>query len=84
MAEKVSKNSVEKCAFRKNGQAITKIAATPQELRKAYGYLESTAANERCKKTGAPYFLVGRRVYYRIDEFEAWFFSRPVKTRESI
>ena len=49
-----------------------------------YGLNRGTLANLRNQKKGPPYLKVGRKVLYRVTDFEAWLFSEPVKTIESV
>lgn len=69
---------MKKCAH------LKKIAITPEEAEAIYGPPRGYLANLRWKKEGAKSFRVGRRVYYKISDFEAWFFSRPTMTRDAM
>lgn len=45
-----------------------------------YGRNPGTAANERSKKIGPPFYKLNKGVFYRIDEVEAYFASGRVET----
>lgn len=62
-----------------------KIAISAEQAQELYGVNKGTLANLRNQKKGPPYYKVpgkGNRnkVIYRVDEFEAWLFSNPIKT----
>ena len=57
---------------------------TPQMAAKIYGLDVGTLANDRCRKRGPRYFRCGRRVFYRVEDLEAWLFRNPVLTIDSI
>ena len=67
-----------------NKAAINKVCITPEEAAERYGLNIGTLANLRSKKLGCPYFKVNRKILYRIDQFENWVFSEPVRTLDSI
>ncbi len=59
------------------------ITITPDQAAERYGINRGTLANMRNKKQGPPYLKIGRKVLYRVDEFEKWLFSAPVRTTEN-
>ena len=61
-----------------------KITLTGDEIERLYGVDRGTLANYRTKRIGCRYFKVGAKVYYKTDEFERWFFSRPVLTADCL
>lgn len=63
---------------------LKKVTMTPEEIEAVYGIPRSYLANLRWRKEGAKYFSVNRRIYYRISDFEAWFFSHPTMTRDAM
>lgn len=67
-----------------NKAAMHKITISPEEAVVRYGVNRGTLANLRSRKLGCPYFRVGRKILYRVCDFENWLFSQPVKTTESL
>jgi len=63
---------------------LKKVTMTPEEIEAVYGIPRTHLANLRWKKAGAKSFRVGRRVYYKISDFEAWFFSCPTMTLDAM
>jgi hypothetical protein len=66
-----------------NNGAVHRITITPEEAAAIYGVNRGTLANFRSRKIGCPYIKVGRKILYRVDQFETWLFSTAVKTMES-
>ena len=66
-----------------NKTALHRITITPEEAAAIYGVCVGTLANLRSRKLGCPYLKAGRKVLYRVDEFEKWLFSAPVRTMEN-
>ena len=48
-----------------------------------YGKNPGSAANERSKKIGPPFYKIGKGVFYRVDEVEAYFAAGRVETADS-
>ena len=61
-----------------------KQAISPEIAEERYSTPKGTLANLRTLKLGPPYFKVGRRVLYRVDDFEKWLYSRPIRTIDSL
>jgi hypothetical protein len=61
-----------------------KRAITPEVASERYGIPTGTLANLRSQKRGCRFFKVGRRVIYRVEDFEKWLTSSPVQTLDSI
>jgi hypothetical protein len=57
---------------------------TPEQASAMYGLCKGTLANLRSQKKGCAYFTIGRKVLYRVDDFEKWLFQNPVETVDSI
>lgn len=57
---------------------------TPQDAAEIYGLSVGTLANLRSKKIGPQYYTCGRRVFYRVEELEAWLLRNPALTIDSI
>ena len=49
-----------------------------------YNIPKGTLANLRSRRQGSKFFKVGSKIYYRITDFENWFFKQPVLTKDSI
>lgn len=64
--------------------AAHRVTIDPDEAVAIYGVNKGTLANLRNKKKGPPYFRLGRKVLYKVTDFEKWLFSTPVKTMESV
>lgn len=56
------------------------ITISPEQAAERYGVNKGTLGNLRTQKKGPPYLKVGRKVLYRVKDFETWLFSQPVKT----
>lgn len=67
-----------------NKAAVHRITISPKDAAAIYGLNLGHLANLRSRKLGCPYFKINRKILYRIDDFEKWLFSVPVKTMESI
>jgi hypothetical protein len=62
----------------------TRKAITPEVASQIYGVNVGTLANLRSQRRGPKFFKVGRRVIYRVEDFEKWLTSSPVLTLDSI
>jgi hypothetical protein len=61
------------------------ITMTPEQVAERYSCNIGTLANMRSRREGPAFLRVGKRkVMYRVDDFERWLFSQPVKTKDSI
>lgn len=67
-----------------NRACLPKRAFSSDEVESVYGVPKGTLANLRCRREGAVFFKVGGKVYYRVDEFEKWFFSNRVLTKDAV
>jgi hypothetical protein len=63
---------------------IEKITLSGEEIEMLYGIDAGTLANYRSRKEGCRFYKVKRRVFYRKDEFEKWFFGNPILTIDSL
>lgn len=61
-----------------------KRALSPDDVEIIYGIPRGTLANLRSKRVGCVFWKVGSKCYYRADEFERWFFSHKILTKDSI
>lgn len=43
-----------------------------------------TLANLRSQRRGPKFFKVGRKIFYRPSDVEAWLFQNPVQTVDSV
>lgn len=57
---------------------------TGKQVAETYGFAEGSLANMRCRKEGPKYFKVGKKVFYRPKDVEAWLFANPVLTIDSV
>jgi hypothetical protein len=57
---------------------------TPKQAASIYGFSAGDLANLRVKKKGPPFYIRGRKILYRVTDFEAWVTECPVKTTESV
>lgn len=67
-----------------NKEKEKRITVTPQQAAEIFGASVGHLANLRSKGQGCRFFHCGRRVYYRVDHFEAWLLRNPVLTIDSI
>jgi len=65
-------------------EKIEKITLTGEKIEAIYGIDAGTLANYRSLRKGCKFFKVGKRVFYRKDDFEEWFFGNPVLTIDSM
>jgi hypothetical protein len=65
-------------------EKVEKITLTGEDIESIYGVDKGTLANQRAKRQGCPYFKRGRSVYYKKTDWEAYLFSNPVLTSDSI
>lgn len=63
-----------------------KKTITPETAAELYDLSRGSLANLRSAGKGCKFYRVagGRKVLYRVDEFEAWLTSSPVMTKDSI
>jgi len=65
-----------------------KIGLTPKDVVKSYTALtksEGTLANWRHQKIGPKFYKIGnKKILYRPEDIEAFLFSNPVQTIDSI
>jgi hypothetical protein len=63
-----------------------KKTITAETAAALYDLSPGTLANLRAKGKGCKFYRVGggRKVIYRVDDFEAWLTSNPVMTKGSI
>ena len=59
-------------------------ALTTKEVSEVYPTDQGTLANLRWQKKGPKYYKIGRKVLYRPEDIEAWLFSHPVLTIDSL
>jgi hypothetical protein len=57
---------------------------TPDVASETYGINRGTLANMRLAKKGPAYLKIGRKVLYRVSDFEHWLFQNRVQTIDSI
>lgn len=77
-------NKFRKEVAKMKNNTLKRKTVTPQDAAEIYGLSVGTLANLRCKKTGPEYHFCGRRIYYRVEELEAWLFQNRVLTIDSI
>lgn len=65
-------------------ELVGKITLSGEEIEQLFGIDAGTMANYRSRREGCRFFKVNRRVFYRRDDFEKWFFSNPVLTIDSL
>lgn len=65
---------------KKKGGNMNPITITCDEAVKLFGIPKGTLANLRCQKKGCRFFKVGKRVVYRVEDFERWVMSNPCLT----
>lgn len=61
-----------------------RLALDSYDIERLFGISRGTLANLRLKRRGAKFFRIGRRVYYKPQDFKKWFFSNPVLTKDSV
>ncbi len=61
-------------------------ALSPKDAVKRYPALgcEGTLANLRCQKRGPKFYKLSRKIIYRPEDIEAFLFSNPVLTVDSV
>lgn len=57
---------------------------SPKDISNMFGIPTGTLANWRYLKIGPQYFKRQKKIFYKIDDVEAWINRYPVKTTESI
>ena len=75
---------VRACSDKHDRSNVMEKALDCKQVEERYHVPRGTLANLRSRKEGCKFFKVGSKVYYRISDFEAWFFSQPVLTLDSI
>lgn len=60
-----------------------KITAGPEAIAQMFDLNVGSLANMRSKRTGPPFFKVGRKVIYRISDVESWITENPCLTADS-
>ncbi len=60
-----------------------KKTITADEAVAMFGIPRGTLANLRSQRRGCRFFKVGKRVLYRVEDFEKWITSNPVMTIDS-
>lgn len=65
-------------------KAVIRKTVTPHEAAAIYGLSVGTLANMRVRKTGSPYYVCGRKVFYRVEDLERWLFANPILTMDSL
>ncbi len=61
-----------------------RAALTAADVSGLYGIAPGSLANLRCQKRGPKFFKIGRKVLYRPEDCDAFFFSTPVETIDSV
>jgi len=81
MSKKILKKvaSKEKVEPLKPGQK----AGVPETMAATYNCSLGHLANMRSRKKGPKFYKQGRRVFYKVNDFEAWLFSNPVMTTDA-
>jgi hypothetical protein len=64
-------------------EKLQKQALTATDVAALYGIAPGSLANLRCQKRGPKFFKIGRKVVYRPEDCDAYFFSTPVETIDS-
>jgi hypothetical protein len=59
---------------------IDRKALTPELAAQIYDLNLGTLGNLRSKRQGPKFYRQGRRIFYKVDELEAWLFKEPVMT----
>lgn len=65
-------------------KALQRKTVTPQEASEIYGLSVGSLANLRAKRLGARYYKSGRRVFYLVEDLEAWLLGNPMLTIDSL
>jgi len=65
-------------------KTILLVSQTPKQVSANYGISVGTLANWRTQKRGPKYYKVGGKVLYRTEDVEAFLFSCPVLTIDSM
>ena len=65
-------------------KVLYRKAVTPREAAELYGLSVGSLANLRSKKLGPRYYTRGRKIFYRVDDLEAWLFQNQILTIDSI
>jgi excisionase family DNA binding protein len=63
---------------------FSKITLTVDEAVERFGIPKGTLNNLRSARKGPRYYKVGKRILYRVDDFQKWIFSNPVLTTDHI
>jgi hypothetical protein len=76
-----SKTSEETEARKK--PVIPRKSAGPEVIAEVYGTSPGTLANWRMEGIGPKFYRVGRKILYRFDDCDRFFFSNPVMTKDA-
>jgi hypothetical protein len=57
---------------------------TPKQAANMYGFSVGYLANLRLKRQGPAYYKPGKKVLYKVADFESWVTENPVKTIDQI
>ncbi len=57
---------------------------TPRQAALIYGFAVGYLANLRTDRKGPGFYKCGRKILYKVSEFEAWITANPVKTIDSL
>lgn len=63
---------------------VMRKTVSPHQAAEIYGLSVGTLANLRSQKRGPKYFRCGRKILYKIEDFEKWLLSNPVLTIDSL
>lgn len=64
--------------------AISRKSLSAGDVEAIYGVPRGTLANLRSRREGAVFHRVGKKIYYKIDDFERWFVAEPVLTKDVV
>ncbi len=68
-----------------NSKTTLPVAQTPQQVAANYGISTGTLANMRSQKRGPRFYKIGNgKIIYKTVDVEAFFFSHPVMTKDSL
>lgn len=66
-------------------KSIIPQALSPAQVEQFFGIPTGTLANLRWRREGPRFFRsLSRKVIYKTSDIQAWLFSSPVQTRDSI
>ena len=61
----------------------TRLYITPKQAAAMYGFSFGYLANLRSKRQGPAFYKRGRKILYKVSDFEAWITVNRIKTIES-